>query len=238
VLRLSCFTSKCIDPSSRIACTQAIPHRQDDKGEETQARRDPRLSRFQLMEKELEELAAGRDKSRRSRNRKRDGEAAEAAFLNKATSFGFEVAKPWGDTSRFDFIVHSGSRCWRVQVKSTRAMQHQHYAVTLRRRGNAYSQDEIDFLVFHVVPINTWYVFPVEVICGKSSVTVSPRRGSRSRFELFREAWCLMACPRDGKCNPEISVWRRCLASENGECSFHRKTAVGPDSTAAASGDT
>jgi hypothetical protein len=174
------------------------------------------------MDKELEELAAGRSKPRGARNRKRDGEAAEAAFLNKATSLGFEVAKPWGDSSRFDFIVHTGSRCWRVQVKSTRAMQHQHYAVTLRHRGHTYEQHEIDFLVLHVVPVNVWYVFPVGVICGKGSVIVSPRTGGRSRLELYREAWCLMACPRDGKCNLEISVWRRCLASDDGECPFHR----------------
>lgn len=173
------------------------------------------------MRKEFEDLAAGRNKSRRGRDHQRDGEAAEAAFLGKATSLGFEVAKPWGERSRFDFIVHTGSRCWRVQVKSTRAFRDQHYSVTLGRHGRAYRQDEIDFLVVHVVPVNVWYVFPVEVICGKSYVGVSPRRGSKSRLELYREAWCLMACPRDAKCNPEITVWRRCLATENGECPFH-----------------
>jgi len=173
------------------------------------------------MDKELEAIAAGRNKSGVGGTQKRAGEAAEAAFLSKATSLGFEVAKPWGESSRFDFIMHTGSRCWRVQVKSTRAMQHQHYAVTLRHRGRAYTQDEIDFLVLHVVPVNVWYVFPVEVICAKSRVRVTPRRGSRSRLELYREAWCLMACPRDGKCNSDISVWRRCLAAESGECPFH-----------------
>ena len=51
------------------------------------------------------------------------GEQAEAAFLNKATSLGLTVSKPWGDSERYDLIVGSGSRLSRVQVKST-AYQH------------------------------------------------------------------------------------------------------------------
>jgi hypothetical protein len=31
------------------------------------------------------------------------GEAAEAAFLAKAASLGFGVAKTWGDSERYDF---------------------------------------------------------------------------------------------------------------------------------------
>ena len=38
---------------------------------------------------------------------KRRGEIAELAFLLKATSLGFGVAKPWGDSDRFDFIITS-----------------------------------------------------------------------------------------------------------------------------------
>src|SRR5947208_8797147 len=52
--------------------------------------------------------------------RKRRGEAAEAAFLAKASGLGFGVAKPWGDSERYDFLLDSGhGDFWRVQVKST-----------------------------------------------------------------------------------------------------------------------
>src|SRR5438876_743386 len=40
--------------------------------------------------------------------RKRRGEAAEAAFLAKASGLGFGVAKPWGDSERYDFLLDSG----------------------------------------------------------------------------------------------------------------------------------
>jgi hypothetical protein len=49
---------------------------------------------------------------------KRRGEMAEAAFVAKAVSLGFGVAKPWGDSDPFDFIVQSGGKLSKVQVKS------------------------------------------------------------------------------------------------------------------------
>ena len=49
---------------------------------------------------------------------KRKGELSELAFAYKAVSMGFGVSKPYGDSERFDFIVTSGRRVWRVQVKS------------------------------------------------------------------------------------------------------------------------
>jgi hypothetical protein len=33
------------------------------------------------------------------------GELAELAFMSKAASLGFGVAKPYGDSERFDFIL-------------------------------------------------------------------------------------------------------------------------------------
>ena len=60
--------------------------------------------------------------------RKALGEAAEAAFLAKVTSLGFGVSKTWGDSERYDFILDSGQKLWRVQVKSSRHFR-SHYNV-------------------------------------------------------------------------------------------------------------
>lgn len=51
-------------------------------------------------------------------NQKRRGEIGEAAFLAKASSMRFGVAKPWGDSDRYDFIVDVLGRLLRVQIKS------------------------------------------------------------------------------------------------------------------------
>ena len=46
------------------------------------------------------------------------GEMAEAEFVARASRLGFMVAKPWGDSDRFDFVVEVGGRLRKVQVKS------------------------------------------------------------------------------------------------------------------------
>ena len=49
---------------------------------------------------------------------KRRGEIAELAFMQKAVTLGFGVAKPWGDSDRYDYILVAGRRFWRVQVEA------------------------------------------------------------------------------------------------------------------------
>jgi hypothetical protein len=81
--------------------------------------------------------------------RKWAGEQAEAAFLNKATSLGLNVAKPWGDSERYDFIVDSGRRLLRVQVKSTQYVSPERFGflINMACRAAPYTEEDIDFLV-------------------------------------------------------------------------------------------
>src|SRR5712691_10427967 len=50
---------------------------------------------------------------------KRMGELSELDFLRKAMGMGMIVSKPWGDSYRYDFVVDTGGRLWRAQVRST-----------------------------------------------------------------------------------------------------------------------
>ena len=47
------------------------------------------------------------------------GEWMELLFMTRATEHGLRVMRPWGDSSRYDFVVETGGRFLRVQVKST-----------------------------------------------------------------------------------------------------------------------
>jgi len=126
---------------------------------------------------------------------KRRGEMAEAAFVAKALSLGFSVAKPWGDSDPFDFIVQAGGRLWRVQVKSAHRMG-EDGTYSIRAHGHdmkAYRADQIDVLVAYVVPEDAWYVFPVEVIQRWRFLKLFPAsRRKRSKFEKYREWWGYM----------------------------------------------
>jgi PD-(D/E)XK endonuclease len=140
-------------------------------------------------------LGKASDKSVRPTQPKRLGEIAEAAFLAKASRLKFGVACPWGDSDRYDFIVDSGGRLWKVQVKSAhRAGEDGGYSFRLHGSSMAaYGADEIDLLVAYIVSEDVWYVFPVRELGGLRSVKLYPgSRKKRSRFEKYREGWWVM----------------------------------------------
>jgi hypothetical protein len=140
------------------------------------------------------------------------GEAAEAAFLSKAASQGFGVAKPWGESERYDFIVDSGYNFWRVQIKSSRLHANGCYHVkTSGFRSKAYTSREIDFLIAYIVPEDLWYVVPVDAVASGTQLRFYPAgSGRRSPLEKYREAWCQMGCPREEDGPSQVLVPRRC----------------------------
>ncbi len=168
-------------------------------------------------------------------NTKRKGELSEAAFLLKAAGLGFGVAKPWGDSERYDFILdshgpdfhnndahnndshsedphcpdshnhdshnndsrgHAASRrLWRVQLKCTEVVRARGYDVqpiySIYGQGKmVYTADDIDVLVAHIIPLDIWYVLPIEAFAPCKSLRFYPQGGcKRPRFEHYREAW-------------------------------------------------
>lgn len=125
---------------------------------------------------------------------KHRGELAELAFMRKAASLGFFVARPWGDSDRYDVVVRSGKIFWRVQIKSVRSKapgRNYYCARTVSHFKMSYTAEEIDFLAAYIFPEDTWYIFPVAVVEGHKSVCLVPSR-KRAKFEPYREAWKLM----------------------------------------------
>jgi len=133
-----------------------------------------------------------------TRSAKRRGELAELAFVYKAASLGFGVAKPYGDSYRYDFILDWDERLWRVQVKSTSKLCSGAYHVSANRHSSgrtmAYASSEIDFLIAHVVPEDAWFVIPVQAFTPRKSLRLYPRGDPRGvTYGQYREAWWLMA---------------------------------------------
>jgi PD-(D/E)XK endonuclease len=134
--------------------------------------------------------------------KKRQGELAELAFMCKAASLGLGVSKPYGETERFDFILTSGRRLWRVQVKSTSRTCHRHYEIhahgSRRRDADLYTKDEIDLIVAYLIPEDAWYVIPIGAIKGRQSLYLYPNGSQRGRAKLekYREAWWQMRSNR------------------------------------------
>lgn len=153
---------------------------------------------------------AGRQVRWLARTSKRRGELAELAFVLKAARYGFSVAKPYGDSDRYDFIVDGGARPWRVQVKSANCISEGAYFIASQRCSNGraipYTAEEIDFLAAYVSPEDAWFVIPVREFVPRTSLHLFPKaRGNHGRFARFREAWCLLSCKRQGGKVPGVA---------------------------------
>jgi len=128
------------------------------------------------------------------------GELVEIMFMLQASLRGLIVAKPYGDSRRYDFITDTGTgrRIWRVQVKSTAHRSGRGYVVnaTSRRHSRAvYNASQIDFLIAYAIPRNVWYVVPVSAL-KSTTFRVYPdgcrRRAPWAPFEQYRQAWHLL----------------------------------------------
>jgi len=106
-------------------------------------------------------------KTAHRKNTKITGERSEAAFLNRAAGLGFGVAKPWGDSRRYDFILDNGTGLHRVQVKCTESIRARAYETratyTVGKGRAVYTRADVDFIAAHVVPLDIWYIIPVEI---------------------------------------------------------------------------
>jgi len=147
---------------------------------------------------ELTGLADDGDGFTRRMTSKRVGEVSEAALALKARTMGFMVAKPWGDSELYDFILGWGRRLWRVQLKCTLVIHSRAYEIqpihSVYGKGKrAYSAREIDALVVHIPPRDAWYVLPVEDFVGSKCLRFYPDIECKAaRWERYREAWDLL----------------------------------------------
>src|SRR5207248_1295408 len=113
-----------------------------------------------------------------ARSPKPRGELAEIRFMLAAAARGLVVAKPWGDSLPFDFLVGRG-KCWyRVQVKLSATRHWRGFHVNCRHSGGrrVYTARSIDFLVAYIAPVRIWYVIPVRALHRRKSITVYPRQ--------------------------------------------------------------
>ena len=131
------------------------------------------------------------------KNTKVTGERSEANFLAKATDRNFGIAKPWGDSRRYDFILDNGECLHRIQVKCTESIRADAYETratyTIGKKRAPYTKKDIDFIAAHVVPLDIWYIIPVEVCTPAPMLRFYPhRKAKRMRLEPYREAWHLI----------------------------------------------
>ena len=118
------------------------------------------------------------------------GEWTELLFMTRAVEHGLRVIRPWGDSSRYDFVVETGGRFLRVQVKSTSCQRSKHYVCAIDGRGrNPYTAADVDFFAIYVIPADCWYIIPIQQ--SSSAIGLVPH-DSLSKNACYKEAWHLL----------------------------------------------
>ena len=131
---------------------------------------------------------------------KQRGEWVELLFMTRAAERGFNVSRPWGDSTRYDVSVEENGRFTRVQVKSTVAPHGLGYVCTLKRTGiHYYTLDEVDFFAIYVIPEEVWYILPARVVLKlKSNIRLGPGC-EKQKYWRYQEAWDLLRRRRAGR---------------------------------------
>jgi len=127
---------------------------------------------------------------------KRRGEVAELAFMHKAISTGFRVAKPWGESDPFDFVVCHDKLLSRVQVKSVWTKRVGYCVNNAGTDNSPYTLNETDFLVAYLGPEDLWYILPIAILRGWRRIYLSPCSGKATEFKKYIEAWGLVPARR------------------------------------------
>jgi hypothetical protein len=144
------------------------------------------------------------------KNCKKRGEWVELVFAARGMREGLVLARPWGESSGYDFVVdQGGGRMVRVQVKSTTFREGTGYSCTLKDSRGPYKKNTFDFVAAYVIPEEVWFVIPEKRVRGMWSVGLYPKL-EKSKYGEYKEAWHLLR--GDGPC--VIARMEACVEEE------------------------
>ena len=136
--------------------------------------------------------STARPKKPKRPNTKRTGERSEAAFLTSPRP-RLRRRQALGRLRTLRLLLDNGPRLWRVQTKCTECLRADAYetrATYTRQIPRRLHPRDIDFLAAHVVPLDVWYIIPVEVCTPAPMLRFYPhRKAKKMRLEKYREAW-------------------------------------------------
>jgi len=123
-------------------------------------------------------------------NGKELGDYAELQFQMLAFKKGFIISKPFGENSKYDFIIDSQGILARVQVRATNTETGNgiYRISTNHARGKKYTKNEVDYVVGYIVPKDVWYIFPIDTIKGLSSLRIRPDDENDQYIE-YKDKW-------------------------------------------------
>lgn len=127
------------------------------------------------------------------------GKAAELEFNLISLRRGYATLWPSIDIHKYDCVVDSGHRLFKVQVKSTTKIRNTNrgykvykFSTATGKHGRGkYDRSDFDFFAFYHHLTRQWWIVPIEEIPENSrSISIYPERNSK--YNKFLNAWHLL----------------------------------------------
>ncbi len=99
----------------------------------------------------------------------------------------------------YDIMVDNDVTTLKIQIKATyvksNAGKADSYKVNTTKVGDRpYLKSDCDLIACYIYHTNTWYIIPIDVACGKTSMLFYPHREGEKvgQYEQFRDAFHLL----------------------------------------------
>jgi hypothetical protein len=122
------------------------------------------------------------------------GASSELLFRYECTKRNIVPSIPDTDIMGYDVIVHCENNLYKIQIKSTSFVRGKSYKVNSGKNkysNDKYTKNHADFFAMHIVPINIWYIIPVEEI-SVTTINLYPE-DINNKYYQFKSAWHLLA---------------------------------------------
>ena len=117
------------------------------------------------------------------------GDYAELKFQLLSFKKGFIVSKPYGDNSRYDFIVDFDGILARVQVRATASKGGKGYRFsTVYGKNKGLDKSNIDYLAAYILSEDIWYIIPISIIKNSKTIRINPN-SKNDKFIQYKDRW-------------------------------------------------
>jgi len=122
-----------------------------------------------------------------------NGDIAELHFQYLAEKEGFIIAVPHSAES-YDFIIDTGEKLLRVQVKSSAVVDSQNpnsFRINTSKGASnktKYTKAQVDVFAVYLHPLDMWYFFPFEDVGTTSSLRIYPF-SKKDKHYAYRYNW-------------------------------------------------
>lgn len=123
------------------------------------------------------------------------GAVGEYCFAAEAMRNGLVVSWLSSNMLPFDFLVITEDmRVLKVQIKTsyTEKPNGGYYFSLKKHNRDAYTDDDVDFIICYAEPVDKYFVFPINVVSGKKSIHLYPLDPGRGKYAEYLERWDLM----------------------------------------------